>query len=77
VDTNLVKLTPDQMQNIDRVRQTFMAELGTNQDVNSPEYFNRWQAAQEQADELMVAFLGLQAKLDYEAAVQSQRTKRN
>jgi hypothetical protein len=51
--------------------------LGTNLDVNSPEYFKHWQAAQKQADELLIAFLGLQGKLDYEAAVQSQPARGN
>jgi hypothetical protein len=68
VDTNLVKLTAEDMQTVDRVRQSFLAELGTDQDVNSPEYLRRWQKAQQQADNLLDAMLGRQAVLQYEWA---------
>ena len=69
VDTNLVKLTAEDMQTIDLVRQSFLAELGTDRDVNSPEYLRRWQKAQQQADNLLDAMLGRQAVLQHEWAV--------
>jgi len=72
VDTNQAKLTGEQLKSIDEVRQTFLAVLGTNQDVNSPEYFQRWQAAQKEADNLLGGLIGRQAQLNYEAAVESR-----
>jgi hypothetical protein len=72
VDTSRLQLTAEQQQSLDDVRQSFLAQLGTNLDVNSPEYLRRWQAAQKQADNLMGAFIGRQAELEYQDAVQSQ-----
>ncbi len=72
VDAGTVKLAPDELQTIDEVRQSFVTALGTNQDVNSPEYLRRWQVAQNQADNLLNGFLGRQAVLQYEAALESQ-----
>jgi hypothetical protein len=77
VDTNLVKLTPAQLQSIGEVRQTFMTDLGTNLDVNSPEYFKRWQAAQKQSDSLLGGMIGRQAQLNYKAAAQSPSSTGN
>jgi hypothetical protein len=72
VDTNAVKLTTDQLQTISEVRESFLEDLGTNQDVNDPDYRRRWQAAQKQADSLLDALLGRQFYLQYQDGVQNQ-----
>jgi hypothetical protein len=72
VDSKTVTLTADELQTIDEVRELFKAELGTNQDVNSPEYLRSWQNAQKQADNLLDARLGRQAVLKYAVGVQNQ-----
>ncbi len=72
VDSNTVTLTADELQTFDEVRESFRSELGTNQDVNSPEYLHNWQRAQKQADNLLDARLGRQAVLKYAAGVENQ-----
>jgi hypothetical protein len=77
VDTNRITLSAEDIQTIDRVRQSFLADLGTNRDVSSPEYLHRWQKAQLQADNLLDAMLGRQALLQYQQAVQPGNTAAN
>lgn len=72
LDTNLTPLTEDEMEAINRVRESFTAAMGTDLDVNSLEYLHRWQTAQKQADSLLDALLGRQATLKYEAGVIKQ-----
>jgi len=72
LDPSRMQLTAEQLQSISEVKQSFVAALGTDLDMNSPEYLKRWQTAQKQADSLMGALIGRQAELNYEDAVQSQ-----
>jgi hypothetical protein len=69
IDTNRVSLSVDDLEMIRRVQDSFVSGLGTNLDVNSPEYLRRWQAARLQADNLLQALLGRQLALQYEAAI--------
>ncbi|HZR16495.1 MAG TPA: hypothetical protein VFE51_04145 [Verrucomicrobiae bacterium] len=70
VDTNRVTLGADDLESIQRVRNSFVAGLGTNLDVSSPEYLHRWQKAQLQADNLLEGWLGRQTALQYEQAAE-------
>jgi hypothetical protein len=70
IDTNRVTLTSDDLLTLEQVRATFLQELGTNQDLNSSEYMQRWNKAQSQADNLLDAMLGRQAGLQYRQAAE-------
>jgi hypothetical protein len=70
IDTNQLSLSQDDVRVIEQVRQTFVVDLGTNQDVSSPDYLHRWQKAQLQADNLLDAMLGRQAVLQYRQAAE-------
>jgi hypothetical protein len=70
IDTNRLSFSADQIETIDRVRASFTAELGTNQDVNSAEYMHQWQKAQQQADNVLSGMLGVEVFLQYQAATE-------
>ncbi len=71
VDPKALKLNEEDQQTINEVRQMFLAELGSNQDVSSPEYLHRWQRAQKQADSLLDGLMGRQFTLKYEEAAEN------
>ena len=73
VNTNAVELTAEEREAVEQVRESFRAALGTNQDLNSPDYLHRWQIAQKQADSLLDALIGRQAWLKYEDALQREK----
>lgn len=73
LDTNQLPLNEEQLQVVERVKRSFTAALGSNEDVSSPEYLRRWQSAQKEADELLDTFLGRQTTLDYQTAVSGQK----
>jgi hypothetical protein len=70
VNTNGLDLTDNQVEALQQVRQSFQDALGTNADVNSPEYLARWQKAQKEADSLLDALIGRQALLSYRTEVE-------
>ena len=72
INPNALKLTAEDQQAIADVRQSFLADLGTDLDVNSPEYLHRWQKAQKQADSLLDGLLGRQFTLKYEEEVENE-----
>jgi hypothetical protein len=73
VDSAKLKLNDAQLRTITELRQNFVAEIGgTNQDPNDPSYRQRWQTAQREADDMLVAILGRNFKLNYELQVESQ-----
>ncbi len=72
LESRLPNLGEDEIQAINRVRESFTAALGTDLDVNSREYLHRWQTSQEQADDLLGALLGRQTVLEYEQALGNQ-----
>jgi hypothetical protein len=71
INTNLIQPSADDIEAMGRARQIFLAGLGTNNDVNSPEYLRRWQDAQVQADNLFGALVGRQTFLQYQAAAEA------
>jgi hypothetical protein len=72
VSTNGLNLTADDLEAIERVRESFTLALGgANQDVNSPDYLRKWGRAQKEADSLLDALIGRQAFLKYESGVES------
>jgi len=72
-----VNFTPEELQSIERVRQNFLEILGSNLDVNSPEYFKRWQKAQQYSDALLVGLIGQEEQYKYVMAVQRQSAQGN
>jgi len=69
VDPGLLKITPEQQQVIERLRQAFVDMVGgPNNDPNDPEYLERWRKAQPAINDVMEAQLGQEFFLSYEAA---------
>ena len=73
VDPTALKLSEEQAQTINELRQTFLQEIGgTNQDPSDPAYRQRWQAAQREADEMLAGMFGRNFTLNYQMQVESQ-----
>ena len=67
VAPEVLKLTPEQQESVQLVRDTFLARVGgAGQDPNDPAYHERWQKAQPEADELLKAYIGRGAFQEYQ-----------
>lgn len=72
-DSPAMNLTAVQAQTVNDIRQTFLDQIGgTNQDPNDPAYRQRWQAAQREADTMLVGMLGQRFVLNYQMQRQNQ-----
>ena len=69
-DLTALNLNPAQAETINELRQNFLSEIGTNQDPNDPAYRQRWQAAQREADDMLVGLLGRKFVLNLEAQLE-------
>jgi hypothetical protein len=69
-DLTVLNATPDQIQTINDVRQSFLKEIGgANQDPTDPAYLRRWQQALPAADDLIRGMLGMTFFENYQLAV--------
>ena len=69
VDPTVMSLTPEQVQTINDLRQTFIDEVGgPNQDPSDPAYLQRWLKAQPDVDKLLQGMLGVMAWETYQVA---------
>ena len=70
VDATALGLNEQQRQVIAELRQTFMEEIGgENQNPGDPAYLARWQEAQPEVDDPLKGKLGFAAYSDYQMAV--------
>lgn len=80
VDLSTLKLDDSQTQALASIRETFWNSVGgANQNTIDPSYAARWQKAQSQADNMLLAMLGEQAFAQYQIeayqlALQNQGT---
>jgi hypothetical protein len=59
IDPAALKLSADDQQTLENLRQNFIKEIGgTNQNLEDPAYLARWQAAQPKYDSLLQGMLG-------------------
>jgi hypothetical protein len=69
VDPRSFKITPDQQEVIDQLQQSFLDEIGgDNQNPNDPQYRVRWEQARWLIDQKLKAQLGQQFFLQYQMA---------
>ena len=69
VDPRSFKITPDQQEIIDQLQQSFLDEIGgENQNPNDPQYRERWEQAKWLIDQKLKAQLGQQFFLQYQMA---------
>jgi len=67
VDLSALKLDDDQQQMVASVRENFLQEVGdTNQAQSDPAFMARWRAAQNKADNMLMAMLGNEVYAKYE-----------
>lgn len=70
IDLSALNPTPEQLQVINDVRQSFMKDIGgTSQDPNDPAYLQRWQKALPAADDTIRGMLGVGFFENYQMAV--------
>lgn len=78
LDTANMKLNDFQQQTISEIRQNFLDEIGgSNQDPNDPAYRRRWQAAQREADDMLVGLLGRNFTLNLQAQLENSASATN
>lgn len=72
VDLAALHLNSDQMQTIENIKQSFLAQIGgANQDPNDPAYLARWQQAQPEADGMLQGMLGTTVFENYQLAAEN------
>lgn len=73
VAPEVLKLTPEQQEAVQLVRDTFLARVGgVGQYPDDPAYHERWQKAQPEADELLKAYIGRSAFQEYQIGAAMQ-----
>jgi len=76
VDPHSLKITPEQQEVLDRLRQNFLDQIsGVNQDLNDPQYLARWKEAQPLINEQLKTQLGQDFFVKYETAAGQQAAK--
>ena len=76
VDPGALKLNDLQGVVLERIRQTFIEQIGgTNQNPNDPKYLERWQAAKTVADSQLKDLLGKDNYYDYQVESLKQARK--
>ncbi len=69
IDPAALSLTPDQIAIINDVRQSFLKDIGgQNQNPDDPAYLERWQKAQPAADDMLRLMLGVNFFENYQMA---------
>jgi hypothetical protein len=68
------KISDEQAQVIEGLRYSFQQDIGSQQDPTDPAYRGRWIQAQQKADQMMTAMLGISFRLDYEAHTETSQT---
>ena len=69
VDPVALNLNNQQVQAINDLRQSFVDAIGgLNQNPSDPAYLDRWQKAQPEADDMLLATLGIRAWENYQVA---------
>ncbi len=72
VDLTSLHLGPDQMQAVENLKQSFVNQIGgQNQNPNDPAYRQRWQEAQDTADNMLRDLLGWTGFQSYQIAARA------
>jgi len=69
VDPKAAGLTDEQIEIFQRLRQTFIEEVGSRADRNDPAYRERWMTAQGNSDDLLQGLLGGEFYMEYQLRV--------
>jgi hypothetical protein len=76
VDTKAAGLSDEQCEIVDRLRQTFIQDVGSQADPSDPAYRERWLSAQRNSDDLLQGLLGGEFYLEYQLNVSRQARSR-
>jgi len=76
VDTKAAGLTDEQSEIVDRLRQTFIQDVGSQADPSDPAYRERWLSAQRNSDDLLQGLLGGEFYMEYQLKTARQAGSR-
>jgi hypothetical protein len=76
VDTKAAGLTDVQSEVFDRLRQTFIQDVGSQADPSDPAYRERWLSAQQNSDDLLQGLFGGEFYMEYQLKASRQTEPR-